>query len=82
MPATPPNSPSEQAAMSRRSFLRTSAVLTSGLAALPEYHGLFRKISRNPFLISDGLKIDPDSVSLDELRQLAWRVIGPSWRSQ
>ena len=34
MPATPPNSPSEQAAMSRRSFLRTSAVLTSGLAAL------------------------------------------------
>src|SRR5262249_9822779 len=24
------------------------------LAALPEYHGVFRKISRNPFLLSEG----------------------------
>ena len=32
--------------------------------------------------MSDGLKIDPDSVSIDELRQLAWRVIGPSYQDR
>ena len=52
------------------------------LAALPEYQGVFRKISCNPFLISDGLKIDPDSVSIDELRHLAWRVIGPGYQDR
>jgi hypothetical protein len=52
------------------------------LAALPEYHGVFRKISRNPFLMSDGLKIDPDSVSINELRKLAWRVIGPGYQDR
>ncbi|HKD80244.1 MAG TPA: hypothetical protein VKH81_11170 [Candidatus Angelobacter sp.] len=52
------------------------------LAALPEYHGVFRKVSSNPFLMSDGLKIDPDSVSTDELRKLAWRVIGPGYQDR
>jgi hypothetical protein len=52
------------------------------LAALPEYHGIFRKISRNPFLTSDGIRIDPDSVSIDELRELAWGVIGPSYQDR
>lgn len=52
------------------------------LAALPEYHGSFRKISRNPFLMTDGLKIDPDSVSTDALRTLAWGVIGPAYQQR
>ena len=52
------------------------------LAALPEYHGVFRKISRNPFLIPDGLKIDPDSVSINDLRVLAWRLIGPTYQDR
>ena len=52
------------------------------LAALPEYHGVFRKISRNPFLLGDGLKADPDSVSIHELRTLAWRVIGPGYQQR
>jgi hypothetical protein len=52
------------------------------LAALPEYHGVFREISRNPFLMADGLKIDPDSVSIDDLRKLAWGVIGPSYQDR
>jgi hypothetical protein len=52
------------------------------IAALPEYHGVFRKISRNPFLMSDGLKIDPDSVSIDDLRALAWTVIGPRYQDR
>ena len=52
------------------------------LAALPEYHGLFRKISRNPFLMAEGIKIDPDSASTDELRKLAWDVIGPTYQDR
>jgi hypothetical protein len=52
------------------------------LAALPEYHGVFRKISRNPFLLSEGLKIEPDSVVIEELRELAWRVIGPGYQNR
>jgi len=48
-------------------------------AALPEYHGVFRKISRNPFLVAGGLKIDPESVSTDQLRELAWQIIGPRY---
>jgi hypothetical protein len=52
------------------------------LAALPEYHGVFRKISRNPFLMADGLKIDPDSISIDDLRKLAWTVIGPGYQDR
>jgi hypothetical protein len=49
------------------------------LAALPEYHGIFRKISRNPFLMTDGLKIHPDAVSIDELRERAWELVEPRY---
>lgn len=52
------------------------------LAALPEYHGIFKRISANPFLMADGLKIDPDSVSTDDLRELAWQVIEPSYQDR
>src|SRR5262245_3270717 len=52
------------------------------LAALPEYHGVFRKMSRNPLLIPDGLKVDPDSVSINDLRGLAWRLIGPVYQDR
>ncbi len=52
------------------------------LAALPEYHAVFRKISRNPFLLNEALKIAPDSVSIDELRNLAWGLIGPGYQDR
>lgn len=52
------------------------------LAALPEYHGVFRSISRNPFLMSEGIKIDPDSASTDELRELAWRIVEPRYQAR
>ena len=52
------------------------------LAALPEYHAVFRKISRNPFLLGEALKIAPDAVSIDELRNLAWGVIGPTYQNR
>jgi hypothetical protein len=52
------------------------------LAALPEYHGIFRKVSHNPFLLVDGLKINPDAVPPDELRQLAWGVMEPRYHGR
>jgi hypothetical protein len=52
------------------------------LAALPEYHGVFRKISRNPQLLPDGLKINPDAVSIDELRARAWELAEPRYQAR
>lgn len=47
------------------------------LAALPEHHAMFRAISHNAQLLAQGVEINPDTVSLDELRALAWAVIEP-----
>jgi hypothetical protein len=47
------------------------------LAALPEHHDLFRKISHNPFLMEEGIKLDPQSISLERLRTEAWQVMEP-----
>jgi hypothetical protein len=49
------------------------------LAALPEHHNVFRKISRNPFLMDEGLTIHPDAISIDELRQRAWSIVEPHY---
>ncbi len=47
------------------------------LAALPEYHAHFRAVSHNPFLLAEGLQGNPDSMSLDRLRALAWEQVEP-----
>jgi hypothetical protein len=47
------------------------------LAALPEHHAPFRAVSRNPFLVSDGIEINPDAIAVDELCEMAWRAIEP-----
>jgi hypothetical protein len=47
------------------------------LAALTEYHTPFRKLSHNPFLIAEGLEINPDALSLDQLRVQIWQKVGP-----
>lgn len=52
------------------------------LAALPEHHHVFREVSRNPFLMSDGVKFHPDSLTPDELRALTWQVINPRYEAQ
>lgn len=52
------------------------------LAALPEHHGVFRQISHNPFLMDDGLKIHPDTISIDELRERAWEVFEPRYQER
>ncbi len=47
------------------------------LAALPENHHLFRRVSHNPALASAALYAHPDSISLDELRTRAWELVQP-----
>lgn len=49
------------------------------LAALPEHHSLFQDVSHNPYLIKEGIKINPKSKSTDELRKLAWEVWEPQY---
>jgi hypothetical protein len=52
------------------------------LAALPEYHTPFRKISQNPYLASVGIPKNPDALSTDMLRQEAWRALEPSYQER
>jgi hypothetical protein len=52
------------------------------LAALPEYHGVFQKISRNPQLLPDGLTVNPDAMPMDELRTRAWALMEPRYQAR
>jgi hypothetical protein len=52
------------------------------LAALPEHHGLFRQISHNPFLLDEGIKIHPDALPLDALRERAWHIFEPQYQQR
>jgi hypothetical protein len=52
------------------------------LAALPEHHHLFHQVSHNPFLMAEGLTINPDALPVDELRQRAWQVVEPHYQAR
>lgn len=47
------------------------------LAALPEHHALFRSVSHNARLLDEGIDVNPDALSTDELRSHAWKVMAP-----
>lgn len=47
------------------------------LAALTEHHDPFHRVSHNPFLVAEGIRIDPWSLSNDRLREEAWKVVLP-----
>lgn len=49
------------------------------LAALPEHHHMFRKVSDNPALLAKAIDVDPASVSADDLRQRAWGIVLPAY---
>ncbi|PKL85841.1 MAG: hypothetical protein CVV22_04700 [Ignavibacteriae bacterium HGW-Ignavibacteriae-1] len=49
------------------------------LAALPEHHSLFQKVSKNPFLLPNGIAINPSSVSTEQLAKMAWEVMEPEF---
>jgi hypothetical protein len=52
------------------------------LAALPEHHHLFHAVSHSPFLVVDGITVNPDAVPIEELRALAWQVVEPQYQGQ
>lgn len=45
------------------------------LAALPEHHNLFQKVSNNSHLLPHGIMINPKSVSIEKLKKLSWEII-------
>ena len=49
------------------------------LATLPEHRQLFHQVSHNPFLIAEGIDINPDALPVDELRERAWQVVEPHY---
>lgn len=49
------------------------------LASVPENISLFRQLSRNPYLMDEEIDVHPDSLSIDELRDRAWRVVEPHY---
>jgi len=52
------------------------------LAALPEHHHRFQQISHNALLVPDGIKIHPDSISIDGLRERAWEIFEPVYHAR
>lgn len=47
------------------------------LAALPEHHNLFQKVSNNLSLLPDGIDVNPKSVETSELEERAWKIMEP-----
>jgi len=52
------------------------------LATLTEYHAPFRAVSHSPFLMAEGIQVNPEALSLDELRKEAWRTVEPLYLSR
>ena len=52
------------------------------LAGLPEHHHLFHRVSHNPLLMTEGLMINPEVLSIDELRERAWKVVEPQYQAR
>jgi len=50
------------------------------LAALPEHHHLFRQVSHNPFLMAEGVTVNPDTLPIDGLRERCWQVVEPQYQ--
>ena len=52
------------------------------LAALPEHHHRFHEVSQSPFLLKEGITVNPDAVTNDALRSLAWQVVEPQYEAR
>ncbi len=47
------------------------------LAALPEHHNLFQKVSSNSKLLEKSIPVNPKSVPLEKLTGMAWEIMEP-----
>ena len=45
------------------------------LAALPEHHNLFQKVNKNPFVLKEGITVNPKSVEEDKFVKMAWKIM-------
>lgn len=52
------------------------------LAALPEHHHLFRRVSRNQRLLENGVKANAAAMDANEIRKLAWNVFEPNYTAR
>ncbi|MDW7761712.1 MAG: hypothetical protein SCM96_13890 [Acidobacteriota bacterium] len=52
------------------------------LAALPEHHHVFRQVSHNPFLMAEGLTINPEFLPINDLRERAWQILEPQVKAR
>lgn len=59
-------------------YLRPSG-LPLILAALSEYHQPFHRVSQNPYLLTDGIQINPSALSAKELCAHAWHAVEPRY---
>ncbi|HZK38235.1 MAG TPA: hypothetical protein VFC98_05025 [Clostridia bacterium] len=50
---------------------RTQLILVS----LDAHQGLFRNITKNPYLIDEGVRVNYETLSIEDLREAAWKVI-------
>ncbi|MBN8727339.1 MAG: hypothetical protein J0H15_06485 [Xanthomonadales bacterium] len=49
------------------------------LAGLPENQARFRAVSGNPMLVEASIDVNPDALTIEELRDQAWRAIEPAY---
>jgi hypothetical protein len=49
------------------------------LAALPEHHAMFRRVSTNPLLARESIAVNPDTLDEDKLRHLGWEAERPRY---
>lgn len=52
------------------------------LMALPEHHNLFQKVNKNPLLLSNGISINPSSISIEKLSNMAWEIMEPEYNQR
>ncbi|HSQ45665.1 MAG TPA: hypothetical protein VLM44_01965 [Lutibacter sp.] len=49
------------------------------LAALPNHQNTFQKVNKNPLLLADGIDINPESVAIEKLAEMAWSIMEPEY---
>jgi hypothetical protein len=52
------------------------------LCALDEYQTDFHRISRNPNLLDEGIRLHPDAATMNLMHADAWKIIEPQYRRQ
>ncbi len=52
------------------------------LVAVERNQSIFRQISANPLLMNEGIRLDPNSLDADRLRQEAWRIMEPHYQAE